>query len=139
MEAALIVENLERAARDQDLFEQRNRISDALACRSGCQILCRPAPGAPNLTTNASFTLALQIAQHLDFGTCHINGPTVYEEAHVPLCGMKAIGWGRFRDPPGIHEFTEIQWVAIEDPSQAYPIDSVAVGWARFVSVPARV
>lgn len=67
-------------------------------------------------------TLALQIAQRLDFGACHINGPTVYDEAHVPLGGMKASGWGRFGGTPGIHEFTEIQWVTIEDPSQPYPI-----------------
>lgn len=67
-------------------------------------------------------TLGLQIAQRLDFGACHINGPTVYDEAHVPLGGMKASGWGRFGGTPGIHEFTEVQWVTIEDPAQPYPI-----------------
>jgi len=66
--------------------------------------------------------LALQLAQRLDFGCCHINGPTVHDEAQMPLGGMKASGYGRFGGLPGIHEFTEVQWVSIEDPAQHYPI-----------------
>jgi acyl-CoA reductase-like NAD-dependent aldehyde dehydrogenase len=67
-------------------------------------------------------TLALKIAQQLDFGCCHINGPTVHDEAQMPLGGMKASGYGRFGGVPGIHEFTEVQWITIEDPAQHYPI-----------------
>lgn len=67
-------------------------------------------------------TLALKLAQQLDFGCCHINGPTVYDEAQMPLGGMKASGYGRFGGLPGVHEFTEVQWVTIEDPAQHYPI-----------------
>jgi vanillin dehydrogenase len=66
--------------------------------------------------------LALQMAQRLDFGCCHINGPTVNDEAQMPLGGMKASGYGRFGGAPGIHEFTELQWVSVEDPHQHYPI-----------------
>ena len=65
---------------------------------------------------------ALSIAQRLDFGCCHINGPTVYDEAQMPLGGMKASGYGRFGGLPGIQEFTEVQWISIEDPAQHYPI-----------------
>lgn len=64
---------------------------------------------------------ALSIAQQLDFGCCHINGPTVHDEAQMPLGGMKASGYGRFGGQPGINEFTEVQWVTIEDPDQHYP------------------
>ena len=67
-------------------------------------------------------SLALKLAQRLDFGCCHINGPTVYDEAQMPLGGMKASGYGRFGGLPGVHEFTEVQWVTIEDPAQHYPI-----------------
>src|SRR5262249_40678997 len=49
-------------------------------------------------------TLALQIAQRLEFGMCHINGPTVYDEAHVPFGGMKSSGWGRFGGAAGVSE-----------------------------------
>ena len=67
-------------------------------------------------------SLALSIASRLDFGCCHINGPTVYDEAQMPLGGMKASGYGRFGGAPGIHEFTEVQWISVEDPKQHYPI-----------------
>jgi acyl-CoA reductase-like NAD-dependent aldehyde dehydrogenase len=66
--------------------------------------------------------LALDIAQRLDFGCCHINGPSVYDEAHMPLGGMKASGYGRFGGQPGINEFTDVQWISIEDPNQPYPM-----------------
>src|ERR1700722_2077976 len=66
--------------------------------------------------------LALDIAQRLDFGCCHINGPSVYDEAQMPLGGMKASGYGRFGGQPGINEFTEVQWISIEDPNQHYPM-----------------
>jgi acyl-CoA reductase-like NAD-dependent aldehyde dehydrogenase len=64
---------------------------------------------------------ALAISAELDFGCCHINGPTVYDEAQMPLGGMKASGYGRFGGLPGVQEFTEVQWVSIEDPDQHYP------------------
>ena len=67
-------------------------------------------------------TRAMEIASRLDFGCCHINGPTVHDEAQMPLGGMKASGYGRFGSQPGINEFTEVQWVTIEDPAQHYPI-----------------
>ncbi|WP_315704972.1 MULTISPECIES: aldehyde dehydrogenase family protein [unclassified Bradyrhizobium] len=66
--------------------------------------------------------LAMAIAQRLDFGCCHINGPTVNDEAQMPLGGMKASGYGRFGGAPGIHEFTDVQWISVEDPNQHYPI-----------------
>jgi len=65
---------------------------------------------------------ALAIAQRLDFGCCHINGPTVHDEPQMPLGGMKASGYGRFGGQPGIAEFTELQCITIEDPAQHYPI-----------------
>jgi acyl-CoA reductase-like NAD-dependent aldehyde dehydrogenase len=65
---------------------------------------------------------ALAIADRLEFGCCHINGPTVYDEAQMPLGGMKESGYGRFGGHAGINEFTEAHWVSIEDPEQHYPI-----------------
>jgi acyl-CoA reductase-like NAD-dependent aldehyde dehydrogenase len=70
----------------------------------------------------ADVSLALKLAQRLDFGCCHINGPTVFDEAQAPIGGMKSSGYGRFGGLPGIHEFTEVQWVSVEDPTQSYPI-----------------
>jgi benzaldehyde dehydrogenase (NAD) len=32
----------------------------------------------------------------LQTGICHINGPTVHDEAQMPFGGCKASGYGRF-------------------------------------------
>jgi vanillin dehydrogenase len=44
------------------------------------------------------------------------------DEAQMPLGGMKASGYGRFGGQPGVNEFTDVQWITIEDPKQHYPI-----------------
>jgi acyl-CoA reductase-like NAD-dependent aldehyde dehydrogenase len=62
---------------------------------------------------------AMEIARQLEFGCCHINGPIVYDEAQMPLGGMKASGYGRFGGHAGINEFTEVHWVSVEDPRAA--------------------
>ena len=65
---------------------------------------------------------AMAVAARIESGICHINGPTVYDEAQMPLGGMKASGYGRFGGHAGINEFTEVHWVTVEDPNQHYPI-----------------
>ena len=68
-------------------------------------------------------TKALNMARRIDLGAIHINGPSVQDEAHVPLGGVKNSGYGRFAGEAGIHEFTDICWVTIEEKgSQHYPI-----------------
>lgn len=65
---------------------------------------------------------ALDVAQQIQSGICHINGPTVFDEAQMPFGGVKASGYGRFGGSAGIDEFTELRWITIEDPAQGYPI-----------------
>lgn len=36
-----------------------------------------------------------RVAQRIESGICHINGPTVHDEAQMPFGGVKASGWGR--------------------------------------------
>ena len=64
---------------------------------------------------------ALKIAEQLETGICHINGPTVHDEAQMPFGGVKSSGYGRFGGKAGINEFTDLRWVTIEDPNQHYP------------------
>ena len=45
---------------------------------------------------------------------CHINGPTVHDEAQMPFGGVKASGYGRFGGKAGIDAFTELRWITIE-------------------------
>src|SRR5690606_10120955 len=39
---------------------------------------------------------ALNVAKRIESGICHINGPTVHDEAQMPFGGVKASGYGRF-------------------------------------------
>jgi acyl-CoA reductase-like NAD-dependent aldehyde dehydrogenase len=64
---------------------------------------------------------ALEVAKRVQSGICHINGPTVQDEAQMPFGGTKGSGYGRFGGRAAIDEFTELRWITIEDPKQAYP------------------
>jgi acyl-CoA reductase-like NAD-dependent aldehyde dehydrogenase len=64
---------------------------------------------------------AMAIARRIESGICHINGPTVSDEAQIPFGGVKASGYGRFGGRWGLDAFTETRWITIEDPHQHYP------------------
>jgi acyl-CoA reductase-like NAD-dependent aldehyde dehydrogenase len=64
---------------------------------------------------------ALEVAKRIHSGICHVNGPTVADEAQMPFGGVKASGYGRFGGKAGIAEFTDLRWITIEDPNQPYP------------------
>ena len=61
------------------------------------------------------------MARRLESGICHVNGPTVQDEAHIPFGGMKASGYGRFNGRAAINEFTELRWITIETQPHRYP------------------
>jgi vanillin dehydrogenase len=63
---------------------------------------------------------ALAVAKRVESGICHINGPTVADEAQMPFGGVKASGYGRFGGKAVINEFTDLRWITIEGP-QHYP------------------
>ncbi len=64
----------------------------------------------------------LKVARQIEAGMCHVNGPTVHDEAQMPFGGMKASGYGRFGGKAGIDAFTELRWVTIETQAGRYPI-----------------
>ncbi|RUU55718.1 aldehyde dehydrogenase [Mesorhizobium sp. M2C.T.Ca.TU.002.02.1.1] len=64
---------------------------------------------------------AMAVAARIQAGICHINGPTVHDEAQMPFGGVKGSGYGRFGGKASIAEFTDLRWVTIEDPDQHYP------------------
>ncbi|WP_188054138.1 aldehyde dehydrogenase [Sphingosinithalassobacter sp. CS137] len=64
----------------------------------------------------------LKIARQIKSGICHVNGPTVHDEAQMPFGGVKASGYGRFGGKAGIDAFTELRWVTIETEPGHYPI-----------------
>jgi len=64
----------------------------------------------------------LRVAKQIKSGICHINGPTVHDEAQMPFGGVKASGYGRFGGRAGIDAFTELRWITIETQPGHYPI-----------------
>src|SRR5262245_11006799 len=66
-------------------------------------------------------TRALAVAKKIDTGICHINGPTVHDEAQMPFGGVKDSGYGRFGGKAAINEFTELRWITIQSGHRHYP------------------
>jgi acyl-CoA reductase-like NAD-dependent aldehyde dehydrogenase len=64
---------------------------------------------------------AMAVAARIESGICHINGPTVNDEAQMPFGGVKGSGYGRFGGKAAIAEFTDLRWITIEDSAQHYP------------------
>ena len=77
--------------------------------------------GLSSAIFSSDITRAMSMAKRLKTGMCHINGPTVNDEAQMPFGGMGASGYGRFGGKAAIAEFTDLRWITIEDPGQAYP------------------
>ena len=68
-------------------------------------------------------TRAMSVASQIESGICHINGPTVHDEAQMPFGGVKASGYGRFGGKAGIAEFTDLRWITVQGAEHIhYPI-----------------
>jgi acyl-CoA reductase-like NAD-dependent aldehyde dehydrogenase len=65
---------------------------------------------------------AMNVARRIESGICHVNGPTVHDEAQMPFGGTKASGYGRFGGKAGIDQFTELRWITIETQPGRFPI-----------------
>ena len=65
---------------------------------------------------------ALTVAQRIESGICHVNGPTVHDEAQMPFGGVKGSGMGRFGGRAGIAEFTELRWITVQTGERHYPV-----------------
>ncbi|MFZ0266088.1 MAG: aldehyde dehydrogenase [Caulobacter sp.] len=64
----------------------------------------------------------LRVARQIKSGICHVNGPTVHDEAQMPFGGVKASGYGRFGGKAGIEAFTDLRWITIETQPGHFPI-----------------
>ncbi|UYV38030.1 aldehyde dehydrogenase [Rhodobacteraceae bacterium D3-12] len=65
---------------------------------------------------------AMAVARRIESGICHINGPTVHDEAQMPFGGVKDSGYGRFGGMAAIEEFTTLRWITVQDGQPQYPI-----------------
>ena len=64
---------------------------------------------------------AFQVASRIESGICHINGPTVHDEAQMPFGGVKGSGIGHFGGKAGIEAFTELRWITVQTTARHYP------------------
>ncbi|WP_018904318.1 aldehyde dehydrogenase [Variovorax paradoxus] len=64
---------------------------------------------------------AWDVANRIDSGICHVNGPTVHDEAQMPFGGVKDSGYGRFGGKAGIDAFTELRWLTVQTTERHYP------------------
>jgi acyl-CoA reductase-like NAD-dependent aldehyde dehydrogenase len=65
---------------------------------------------------------ALAVAQQIESGISHVNGPTVQDEGQMPFGGVNASGYGRFGGRAGIAEFTDLRWITVQQAPRHYPI-----------------
>ncbi|MFZ4287824.1 aldehyde dehydrogenase [Variovorax sp. HJSM1_2] len=64
---------------------------------------------------------AWNVAKRIESGICHINGPTVHDEAQMPFGGVKSSGYGRFGGRAGVEAFTELRWITMQTTPRHYP------------------
>ena len=57
---------------------------------------------------------AFHFARHVGAGMCHINGPTIHDEAHVPFGGNGESGVGREGTDADMEAMTELKWVTVQ-------------------------
>jgi len=64
---------------------------------------------------------AMDIAQHLQTGMCHINCSPINDEAHAPFGGTKASGLGRYGGRWSQESFSETRWITLDRGQKQYP------------------
>ena len=64
---------------------------------------------------------ALELAQRIESGICHVNDTTVQDEPQMPFGGVKASGFGRFGGRAALEEFTELRWITVQELARQLP------------------
>ncbi|MDN4574895.1 salicylaldehyde dehydrogenase [Pandoraea cepalis] len=79
------------------------------------------AYGLSSAVFSKDIARAMQVAGRIESGICHINGPTVHDEAQMPFGGVKGSGIGRFGGKAGVAEFTDLRWITVQTTPRHYP------------------
>jgi benzaldehyde dehydrogenase (NAD) len=77
--------------------------------------------GLSSAVFSGDIARAMQVAKRIEAGICHINGPTVHDEAQMPFGGVKGSGFGRFGGQAGVAEFTDLRWLTVQTTPRHYP------------------
>ncbi len=92
-----------------------NGVEEAVACANDNEY------GLSASVFGGDIARAFNVARRIDSGICHVNGPTVHDEAQMPFGGVKGSGIGRFGGKAGIAEFTELRWITMQTTPRHYP------------------
>ena len=90
-------------------------VEEAVACANDHEY------GLSSAVFGADIARAFGVAQRIDSGICHVNGPTVHDEPQMPFGGVKGSGIGRFGGKAGVAEFTDLRWITIQTTARHYP------------------
>ena len=92
-----------------------NGVEEAVACAND------NAYGLAAAVFGRDVARALEVAGRIESGICHVNGPTLQDEAQMPFGGVKGSGIGRFGGRAGVDAFTELRWVTVQKTDRHYP------------------
>ena len=92
-----------------------NGVEEAVACANDNEY------GLSSAVFGGDIARAFNVARRIDSGICHVNGPTVHDEAQMPFGGVKGSGIGRFGGKAGVAEFTELRWITLQTTPRHYP------------------
>ena len=117
---------LDRVTRDMRIYHEEtfapvkcivrvNGVEEAIACANDNEY------GLSASVFGRDVARAMNVARRIESGICHVNGPTVHDEAQMPFGGVKGSGIGRFGGKAGIHEFTELRWITVQTTPRHYP------------------
>ena len=92
-----------------------NGVEEAIACANDNEY------GLSAAVFGRDVARALNVASQIESGICHINAPTVHDEAQMPFGGVKSSGMGRFGGKAAIAEFTDLRWITVQTTPRHYP------------------
>ncbi|MCK9508823.1 MAG: aldehyde dehydrogenase [Pigmentiphaga sp.] len=117
---------LDRVTPDMDIYSEEsfgpvkpivrvNGVDEAVECANDTEY------GLSSAVFGRDIARAMNVSRRIQSGICHINGPTVHDEAQMPFGGVKSSGIGRFGGAAGIHEFTDLRWITVQTTPRHYP------------------
>lgn len=107
---------------EQEIFGPVACITPFRTDEEAVELANRTEYGLSASVLSASVTRARRIGEQLNVGILHINDQTVADEPHIPFGGRGASGNGtRIGGPANWEEFTQWQWVTVNDEPPRYP------------------
>jgi acyl-CoA reductase-like NAD-dependent aldehyde dehydrogenase len=92
----------------------------------GGQVLESNQPGSHSIGVRRASILAgdtykaFELAPKIQTGIVNVNAPTVNDEIHAPMGGVRDSGWGR-TGPDSLADFSDVIWINARSTQVQYP------------------